>query len=118
MNISTAIIANGQYTKRDDKCPRFEFTVNERPAFISEIREDYFSKGYVKLFSFDTSTQWERLLPDVTVEIEDRSVKLLGYTNEPRIRAMAKKFKEDLDAETFEPGHIDIDLLLRKVTQM
>ena len=78
--------------------------MDKRSAFISEIRADYFSKGYVKFFSFDLNTNWEKLPPVVEVSLEDREVKLMGYTDDERIRKMAQEFEERLDDGSFEVG--------------
>lgn len=115
--ISNAPITKAIYTFND--CPRYEFMIGEKPAFISEVRADYLGKGFVKLFSFDTNTRWEKILPEAWIQIEDRTVKLPGFTNEPRIIAMARKFKDDLDNDTFQAGaQPDLKALFANITQL
>lgn len=113
-----ATIEKAEYTKREDRCPRLEFMVNERPAFISEVRRDYFPEGGVRLYSFDLKTNWEELLPEINIQIEDRKVKLMGYSNDPRIKIMAQEFINDLEGETFRAGFKpDLKSLFAKITQ-
>ena len=116
--LSQATIENAQYTRKD-QCPRFEFTIDGRSAFISEIRKDYFQRGFVKLFSFDLDINWETLLPIEYIRIEDREVKLMGYTNDPRIRTMAKKFNDELENGTFTVSFKpDLKALFANITQL
>lgn len=118
MNISIAVINNLEYTNREDRCPRLEFTVDDRPAFISELREDYFTEGGVRLYSFDPNTNWEKLLPEIYIDIEDRRVKLMGYSNDNRIKAMARQFIKDLDNGTFIAGQTNLKNLFANITQL
>lgn len=119
MNIKNATVSRAEYTKREDRSPRLEFMVDERRAFISDLREDYFAKGFVRLFSFDLDTNWEELLPVVKIRIEDRQVTLLGYTNDERIKILARQFKDDLENDEFVVGfQPNLKTLFERITQL
>ncbi len=82
--------------------PAVRLVIDDKEAFLCEMRKPLLDAGYVYLIGTSTEYNWETILPKTTLPpiqgLTSTTTKLPGITNDSKIIAVAREFQKVLES--------------------